>query len=64
MPSLIRKKKFLVNIVEPKLQETVLYGTKRDAQLERFIAPSVPTVVYMRADVTGGGGGGVGDPMY
>ena len=37
------KTKFLVNIVEPKLQETILYDTKRDAQLERYIAPSVPT---------------------
>ena len=36
------KKKFLVNIVEPKLQETILYHTKRDAQLEPYIAPSVP----------------------
>ena len=33
----------LVSIVEPNLQETMLYGTKRDDQLEPYIAPSVPT---------------------
>ena len=33
----------LVNIVEPKLQETILYATKRDVQLEPCIAPSVAT---------------------
>ena len=43
MPSLVRKENLLVNIVEPRLQETVLYATKRDAQLEPFVVPNVPT---------------------
>ena len=41
--TLYEKKKLRVNIVEPKLQETILYATKRDVQLEPCIAPSVPT---------------------
>ena len=39
---LYEKKKFLVNFVEPKLQETVLYGRKRDVQLVPHIARSFP----------------------
>ena len=37
------KKKLLVKIVEPKLQEKTFLVTKTKAQLERYIAPSVPT---------------------
>ena len=44
MPSVIRKeKKIHVRIVVPKLQQTILHDTKRDAQLEPCLAPSVPT---------------------
>ena len=42
LPSYERKK-LLVNIVVPKLQETILYDNKGDAQLEPYIVPSVPT---------------------
>ena len=46
MPSLIRKEKFLVNILEPKLQEQTFRVTEGDAQLEPYIAPSVPTLQH------------------
>ena len=42
MPSLIRKEKLLVEIVVPKLQETIMYVTRRDVQLEHCIVPNVP----------------------
>ena len=38
-----KRKKLHVKIELPKLQETLLYDTKRDAQLEPCIAPSAPT---------------------
>ena len=41
MPSLIRKH-FHVIIVVPKIQETLLYGTRRDAKLEPCIVQSIP----------------------
>ena len=37
------KKKLPIKVVVPKLQETILYGTRRDVQLEHFIALHVPT---------------------
>ena len=37
------KTKLLVNIVEPILQGTILYGEKRDAQLEPYFVPNGPT---------------------
>ena len=42
MPSLIRKEKVHVKIVVPKLQETILYATRGDVQLEHCILPNVP----------------------
>ena len=43
MPSLIRKEKITCEkIVVPKLQETLLYVTRRDVQLEHRIVPIVP----------------------
>ena len=39
-------KKILVNIGEPKLRETILYDTKKDAQLEPYIVPGVPTMQH------------------
>ena len=42
MLSLIRKEKLHVKIVVPKLQETILYGTRIDVELEHCIVPSVP----------------------
>ena len=41
MPSLIRKEKLHVKSAVPKLQETILYVTRRDAQLEHCIVPNV-----------------------
>ena len=37
------KKKLRVKNVVPKLQETILYGTRRDVQLEHCIVPIVPS---------------------
>ena len=42
MLSLIWKEKLHVKIVVPKLQETILYGIRRDVQLEHCIVPNVP----------------------
>ena len=42
------KKKLLLKIVVPKLQETLLYDPKKDAQLEPCIAHSVPTFQHCR----------------
>ena len=43
MPSLIRKEEKLhVKIVVPKLQEKILYATRRDVQLEHCVVPNVP----------------------
>ena len=37
-----KRKNLHVKIVVPKLQGTILYGTKRDVQLEHYIVPNVP----------------------
>ena len=42
MSSLIRNKNLHVKIVVPKQQETILYVTRRDVQLEQCIVPNVP----------------------
>ena len=39
-----------MNIVAPKLQEKILYGTRRDVQLEHCIAPTVPTFQQLSQD--------------
>ena len=36
------KKKLHVNIVVPKIQETILYGRRRDVQLEHCFVANVP----------------------
>ena len=42
MPLLIRKEIITCEICVPKLQETILYVTRRDVQLEHCIVPNVP----------------------
>ena len=42
MPSLIRKKKLHVKIVVPKLQQTILYVTRKEFQLEDCIVLNGP----------------------
>ena len=43
MPSWLRKNNLPVKIRIPKLEETILNGTRRDALLENFITLNVPT---------------------